>query len=229
MRRSRHFVKITLALAALLAVSSTVPAEEIVGKVVLSGEPAAGVVISIEDVRLEGLSGRPVYVMDHHDLNFVPHVLVLRAGSVVQFKNSDGMPCRIYSIGPTDIFVMRQEKGKPMTVTFNRPGVIEIRCADHSRIYAYIVVKENPYFALSDDKGGYRISGVPPGRYNLQAWYEGLVVGTQTVEVGRKKLRVDWQASKPERKTQAGGTQSANRSEADVWVSTTSVCLEEHR
>lgn len=187
-----------LLLAALVALSSAASGGEIAGKVMISGEAAVNVVVSIEGLKVEDPLDRPVLVIDHRDLDFVPHVLVVRAGATVEFKNSDGMPCRIYSISPGGTFLLRRQDGGPMRVTFDRAGVIEIRCADHARIYAYLVVKENPYFALTEKRGRYRIAGVPSGRYTLAAWYEGAVLKTQTVEVGLKKLRVDLRASRPQ-------------------------------
>lgn len=194
----------TLVSIAFLGMCLSAPAAEIVGKVVLSGEPVADVVISIEELKIEGPPDEPVYVIDHRGLNFVPHVLVVRAGTVVRFENTDGMPCRIYSISPAGIFVLRRQDGKPMTITFDRPGVIEIRCAEHGRLYAYVVVKENPYFALTDPRGRYEISNVPPGRYTLQAWYEGTVIKRKTLGVGAEKLTVDFQAPRPQPKAREG-------------------------
>ncbi len=196
-----------MVLGALLASSQTAQtasAADIAGKVVLSGKPAGEVVVSIEGLRVEGAAEPIVYVIDHRNLNFVPHVLVVRVGSTVQFKNSDGMPCRIYSISPAGVFVLGRQDGKPMTVTFDRTGVIEVRCADHGRIYAYVVIKENSFFALTDGKGLYEISNVPPGRYTLQVWYEGAVAKSRTITVGTKRLHVDFRASRPQTKAREG-------------------------
>lgn len=193
-----------LAFAAILSLSKAAPAAEITGRVLIAGKPTAAVVISIEGLKVEGAPDTTLYVIDHRDLNFVPHVLVVRAGTTVQFKNSDGMPCRIYSISPAGIFVLSRQDSKPVSVKFDRPAVIEIRCADHSRIHAYLIVKDNSYFALTDDKGNYRISDVPPGRYTLQAWYEGAPIKHRTVAVRAGKLTVDFRASRIQRKEIAG-------------------------
>ncbi len=206
MHAKRYLVSAGLGFVAFLWMCLSASAAEIVGKVILSGGPVADVVISIEELKVENPADETVYVIDHRGLNFVPHVLVVRAGTVVRFENSDGMPCRIYSISPAGIFVLRRQDGKPMTITFDRPGVIEIRCAEHGRLYAYVVVKENPYFALSDPKGRYEISNVPPGRYTVQAWYEGTVVKRKTIKVGTDKLTIDFQAPRPQPKAREGQT-----------------------
>lgn len=198
MSHKNPFCRAGLLLAASLAITHGAFASPIAGKVILSGAPTAGVVISIEGLTVAGAPDGNIYVVDHRDLNFVPHVLVVRVGTTVAFKNSDGMPCHIYSISPAGTFVLRREDGKPMRLTFDRPGVIEVRCAEHSRIYAFVVVKENPYFALSDSKGRYKIPNVPAGRYTMEAWYEGKVIQSKSVEVGARKLKVDFKAARPQ-------------------------------
>lgn len=184
--------------AAFLALGSPALGSEVGGKVLLSGKPVAEVVISIEGLKEEAPTDATVYVVDHHNLDFVPHLLVIRPGTRVRFENSDGMPCHIYSTSPAGNFALRRQDGKPMTITFDQPGVIVVRCAEHGRIYAYIIIRENPYFALTDPKGRYKISNLPPGRYTLQAWYEGRVLETRAIEVGNKALKVDFKATRPE-------------------------------
>lgn len=192
-----------LLLAALIGSAPTVRAADIVGRVALSGEAVAGAVVSIENVTEAAVADGRTVVIDHRDLSFVPHVLVVRAGTTVRFENSDGMPCRIYSISPAGLFVLRSQ-GQPATVTFDRPGVIEVRCADHDRLYAYVVIKGNGYFASTDASGTFEISNVPPGRYTLQAWYEGKVLKQTTVHVGAGRLTVDFVAERPAREAGAG-------------------------
>ncbi|MFQ5722874.1 MAG: carboxypeptidase regulatory-like domain-containing protein [Terriglobia bacterium] len=194
---SRRYGCASVVFAAALVSSLSASAADIVGKVLLSGEPAADIVVSVEDLKLEEPPEDLVYVVDHRGLTFVPHVLVVRVGSTVEFKNSDGMPCRFYSVSLAGIFVLRPRKDHPMAVTFDRPGVVVVRCAEHSRLYAYIVIKENPYFAVTDSNGQYRIPKVPPGRYTLQAWYEGTVIKRKAIQVEKRRLRVDFRTARP--------------------------------
>lgn len=208
-------MRIALALEITALMAMAAPAAEIAGKVVLSGKPAADAVISIEEPRLDGPASTELRTVDHRDLNFTPHVVVVRAGSSVQLKNSDRMPCRLYSISPAGTFAMRSQDGKPMTVKFDRPGVIELRCADHARIHAYVVVKENGYFAVTDTKGRYDLRNVPPGQYKIQLWYEGKAIDSRTVTVKSRKVTLDFHGLRPERdEGVASGPPSHNLSDS---------------
>lgn len=193
---TRRLIPGLAAVVFALATASRSSAAEIVGRVVLSGVPAADVVVSIEGVRRDGVDAR-TYVLDHRGLAFTPHVIVVRTGTTVRFDNTDGMPCHVYSISPAGTFMVRPRPRQPSTILFERPGIIEVRCAQHGDLVAYILIKENPYFAISDANGNYRIGRVPPGRYRLQATYEGQVLEERTVDVAAGGTRVDFETAWP--------------------------------
>ena len=48
---------------------------------------------------------------------------------------------------------------------------------------AWAVVTNSPYYAVTDEKGAFRISGLPPGKYKLRLWHEGFGEKTMAVEV----------------------------------------------
>lgn len=188
-----------LLMGAVVTAAETLHASDISGKVVLSGKPAAEAVVSIEGLTVtKPQDTTTIYVVDHRNLDFIPHVLVIRRGSKVRFENSDRMPCHIYSISPAGTFALRAHDGELATMTFDQPGVIVVRCADHARIYAYIIVRENPFYAITDRRGRYKLSGFPPGHYTLQAWYEGNVIGARDVQITGKQLKADFRAERPQ-------------------------------
>lgn len=221
-----YISRIGMAVVALLIAAPALMAAEINGHVTLAGNPTANVVVSIEDLRQGPITHRSVAVIDHKNLTFAPHVVVVQTGSSVRFQNSDGMPCRIYSTSPVGTFVLRRQDGKPVTLTFDRPGVIEVHCADHNQIYAYVVVKDNSFFALTATKGKYKLQNVPPGHYTLQAWYEGKVIDSKVIQVGRSPVIVDFQTPriKPAPVTQEmPDSSSANGQAHAIWAADESI------
>jgi hypothetical protein len=63
-----------------------------------------------------------------------------------------------------------------ITQRIKKVGVIDLQCDAHTHMRAWMVVRDNPYFAVTDDHGQFRITDVPPGRYKVVAWHEGWVV-----------------------------------------------------
>lgn len=123
-------------------------------------------------------------VLDQRDERFVPHVLAITTGTVVDFPNSDRIYHNVFSLSKTRPFDLgRYAAGRSKSVTFERPGIVRVFCDIHSHMNAFILVFNHPFFALTDADGRYRIDNVPPGTYNLVAWNEGVSSGLQAVTV----------------------------------------------
>ena len=63
------------------------------------------------------------------------------------------------------------------------PGVLRITCDIHPWMRAWVHVLATSAFAVTDDSGGYTISGVPPGKHTLKLWHERLGEKEQQVDV----------------------------------------------
>jgi plastocyanin len=114
-------------------------------------------------------------VLDQRDERFVPHVLAITTGTIVDFPNSDRIYHNVFSLSKTKSFDLgRYAAGRSKPVKFDRPGVVRVFCDIHSHMNAFVLVFSHPFFSLSDTDGRYRIDNVPPGTYNVIAWNEGV-------------------------------------------------------
>lgn len=105
--------------------------------------------------------------------SFKPHVLIVPAGSVVEFPNLDPFFHNVFSLFDGKRFDLGlYEAGKTKTVNFNSPGICYIFCNIHPQMSAVVVVVKTPYYGLSDSAGNVRIPSVPPGLYRLNVFYE---------------------------------------------------------
>ena len=59
--------------------------------------------------------------------------------------------------------------------------VLKFKCDVHPWMTAYVVVAGNPFFAVTGDDGSFKITGVPAGKYTIEAWHERY--GTKTAEI----------------------------------------------
>ncbi|AVS72001.1 methylamine utilization protein [Paracidovorax avenae] len=109
---------------------------------------------------------------------FVPEVLVVTAGTQVQFPNHDTVRHHVYSFSPAKKFELKLYSGTPANpVLFDQPGVVVLGCNIHDQMVGWILVVETPYYGRSDASGTVRLDKVPPGEYTLRVWHPGLPVG----------------------------------------------------
>jgi plastocyanin len=93
-------------------------------------------------------------VIDQVDKQFVPQLSVIRAGTEVQFPNSDSVSHHVYSFAHPNNFELPLYKGdvRP-TVQFDNPGIVTLGCNIHDAMLGYIVVVDTPYFGITDAEG----------------------------------------------------------------------------
>jgi plastocyanin len=130
--------------------------------------------------------------MDQKDEAFVPHLLAIITGTVVDFPNLDPVYHNVFSLSPTRRFDLgRYAVGHSKAIKFERPGIVRVFCDIHSHMSAFILVFDHRFFAMTDDEGRYQIDRVPPGTYKVTAWYEGVAQKTLTVTVPPSGATVD--------------------------------------
>ena len=114
---------------------------------------------------------KPKAVMDQHGLQFVPHLLVVQAGTEVTFPNGDDVSHHVYSFSATKPFELPLYKGDAYPpVRFDQAGIVVLGCNIHDGMLGYIVVVDTPHFAQTNEQGVALIDGVPNGDYVLAAW-----------------------------------------------------------
>jgi plastocyanin len=189
-----------LALAATLFLgfnASGTRAATIVGKVQVGPTALASVVVYLEGVKGNFPPPTQHAVIDQKDKVFIPHVVALMKGGTVEFRNSDDFLHNTYSQSKTKSFDLHQPvKGSRSLLNTDAPGVIEVRCHIHGNMQAWIVVVDNPYFAVTNEKGLFRIEGVPPGTYRIKSWSEQNGILTQEVKVTDRGLVIFKYAAK---------------------------------
>lgn len=126
------------------------------------------------------------------DKAFAPHVMVVAAGSTVQFKNMDPIFHNVFSLSATKKFDSGFHKaGGSEAVTFDKPGVVEVLCNIHASMQAYVVVVDTPYHAIAGSTGAFTIKNVPPGEYEVEVWHESAsTTGKDKVTVGGDGAKV---------------------------------------
>ena len=123
--------------------------------------------------------------MDQRNETFVPHILAITVGTVVDFPNNDHTYHNVFSLSKVRRFDLgRYAAGHSKSVRFDRPGVVRVFCDIHSHMNAFILVFNHRFFSVTDGDGQYAIDNVPPGTYTLVAWVEGDVRDSRSITIG---------------------------------------------
>jgi len=140
-------------------------------------EDASGVVVwlvptqTTQRVRLT--TELPRYKMIQRNKMFEPRLLVVPAGSIVEFPNNDPWLHNVFSISRSRQFDLGlYEAGVLRKVRFGRAGVSYLFCSIHPEMMAVVVTVDSTYFGVSDKAGRIDIENVPPGQYLLHVWRE---------------------------------------------------------
>jgi plastocyanin len=121
------------------------------------------------------------------DKMFMPHLLVVPAGSSVEFPNQDPFFHNVFSLFNGKRFDLGlYESGTTRAVRFDREGVSYIFCNIHPEMGAVVVALRTPYWGVSTASGGVTVHNVPPGNYRMHVWSESArATGAErTVQVG---------------------------------------------
>lgn len=158
------------------------------------------VVVYIEEVNGNNYPAPEEHgTVDQLNLTYVPHVIAVQKGTILDFPNSDMVRhnvfsppecCKQFNLGTYDVGVVKH-------VTFDEVCDIPLLCNVHAEMSAFIVVLDNPYFSVTGRDGVFKIENVPPGTYKVSAWQEKLRTVTKdvTVESG-KASNVDFNLKK---------------------------------
>lgn len=142
-------------------------------------------------------------VMDQRNRKFVPQVLVVQAGTSVDFPNNDTVSHQVYSFSPARRFQLPLYKGEAHPpLKFDSAGLVVLGCNIHDEMVGYIYVTDSPWFATTGADGNARIEALPPGTYRLDVWGPRVadpaagLVREVTLE-SNGAVVVDWQLKQP--------------------------------
>jgi hypothetical protein len=168
-----------------------------------SGDRIADVVVWLPDVR----EGKPMPLERRYDLTMErcrlqPRAQVAVAGGTLNLRTVDDLAHRTrfvrYGDGVlTELHTTEPESVIPDERVLDKPGQVEVSCAEHPWARAWLFAFDHPYAAVTTRDGSALLAGVPAGRWRVVAWHEelGLSEGTIDVVPGREaELRVAFKA-----------------------------------
>jgi hypothetical protein len=98
--------------------------------------------------------------------------------------NAKKNPIRVLSLPPNL---------KEVSYRVRSAEILSIGCALHPWMRAYAVVKNHPYFAITDKEGKAIFNKVPSGKYKVHGWHEklGHRILEDELEISKKSKRLE--------------------------------------
>ncbi len=152
---------------------STASGGAIEGTVKTGSVAVAGAVVYIQHAEGSFAPAGPAK-MDQRSMKFAPSVLPILTGTTVRFLNSDPTQHNVFSPDYEKYNLGTWPQGQTKDQLFAKcakaPCAYVQLCRIHPEMEAYVVVLQNPYFAVTNSDGHYRIDNVPPGAHSLGVW-----------------------------------------------------------
>ena len=115
------------------------------------------------------------YAIDQRACHFLPRVLLVPAGRAVTFSNGDSVLHEVKATSTAnDSFAHGVPANGTLEHVFEKPEFVGLGCSLHPFMGGVVVVQAHPWYALTDEKGAFRLDGVPAGRRKLVCWHERL-------------------------------------------------------
>jgi hypothetical protein len=134
-------------------------------------------------------------VLDQQGCVFTPHVVPVMVGQQLLVKNSDPFLHNVRAATannpPFNFGQPNKTDGTPMV--FGAPERMFVKCDVHPWMSAFVHVMDNPFFAVTGDRGAFRLPALPPGEYEVSAWHEVYGEQRQVVRVEPGKPMPDLQ------------------------------------
>jgi hypothetical protein len=116
-------------------------------------------------------------VLDNKGCRFEPHAMTLWNVHPLEIRNDDpglGHNTNGQKLVVNAKFNEQVANGSPITKKFDKPEPIptEIACNVHPWMNAVVLIRDNPYMAVSDKDGKFEIKNVPAGKQTFVFWHE---------------------------------------------------------
>lgn len=140
-------------------------------------------------------------ILDNKGCRFEPHAQTLWTAQPLEIRNSDPLAHNTNGtklLFNTD-FNETIAKDRPLVKKFDKsePIPTEITCNVHPWMNAVVLIRDNPYMAVSGEDGSFEIKNVPAGKQEFVFWHQAqgnlrdLEVGEETADrKGQVKVEV---------------------------------------
>ena len=119
--------------------------------------------------------------LDQVGCEYTPYVMGVRTQQKIKIKNSDPTLHNVHALPNTmrdkgtankEFNLAQPIKDMVTEKSFDAPEVVvKFKCDVHQWMFAYVGVFDHPFYAVTEKDGTFKITGVPKGKYTLEAYH----------------------------------------------------------
>lgn len=116
-------------------------------------------------------------VLDNQGCRFAPHAMTVWTRRPLEIRNSDegiGHNTNAQTLFNNPKFNEQVANGSPIVKEFDKAESYpaEFACNVHPWMKGYVLIRDNPYMAVTDEKGEFEIKNIPAGEHKFVFWHE---------------------------------------------------------
>lgn len=131
-------------------------------------------------------------VFDQKVCVFLTHVMAVTVGQPIDIRNSDPTGHNTKVEGQQNKFNQTIENAKSVTYVMQKEEAkpADVACSIHPWMKAYLLPRSNGYFAVTDEKGMFKIENLPAGEeLEFQVWHESAAGGNSSLVPGTPETK----------------------------------------
>jgi hypothetical protein len=125
-------------------------------------------------------------VVDNQNCRFAPHVAGLWIGQTLVLGNKDPIghntKADFFNNVPFNDLIPAGGAIKKTSFSASESTPSAISCSIHPWMKGYLLVRDNPYFAVTDENGKFTIKNVPAGEHTFKIWHETGYISKATAD-----------------------------------------------
>lgn len=116
-------------------------------------------------------------VIDQKGCEYWPYVMGVQVNQKFQVKNSDPTLHNVHAMPKPGTANREFNFAQPVKDMVNEKSfpspevLVRFKCDVHPWMFAYVGVLDSPYYAVTDKDGNFKISGLPNGKYVVEAYH----------------------------------------------------------
>lgn len=116
-------------------------------------------------------------LLDQKGCEYIPYVLGVQVNQKIKIRNSDPTLHNVHATPKAgsankEFNFAQPVKDMVSEKSFASPEIaIRFKCDVHPWMFAYVGVVDSPFYAVTDKDGNFKISGLPNGKYTLEAYH----------------------------------------------------------